>query len=150
MTICTHDRECTLGNVRDGNVDLSLCGEIVRRAWDALPIHYPHVGLDAFVIMPNHVHGIIVMSDALDRSATRCTGRQSTRHGLPEIVRAFKSFSTRRINEATAAPRARVWQRNYYEHIIRNERELRLIRKYVVSNPLGWDKDPENPAVRDL
>lgn len=148
VTICTQGRECSLGKARDGSVDLSHHGEIVQRAWNSLPEHYPHVGVDAFVIMPNHIHGVIVLSEAMEDSGAQRTGRLSTRHGLPEIVRAFKSFSARRANELNATPGARVWQRNYYEHIIRDERELNLIREYVVNNPLGWDTDPENPAVR--
>ncbi len=150
VTICTQNRECMFGNVRDGSVDLSHHGESVQRAWDSLSDHYPHVDLDAFIIMPNHIHGVIVLSEATQHTAARRTGRQSTRHGLPEIVRAFKSFSARHVNVTRATPGARVWQRNYYEHIIRSEMELGLIRQYVVDNPLGWDTDPENPVVRRL
>ncbi len=98
------------------------------------------------MIMANHVHGIIMLKDIVAGRRSRRTA--SGRHGLPEIVRAFKAFSARRINEARETPGTRVWQRNYYEHTIRDEEELSLIREYVVSNPLGWDKDPENPLIR--
>ena len=146
VTACIQGRECSLGGVRGGEVDLSLYGEIVQRAWDTLPDHYPHVELDAFIIMPNHVHGIIMLKDIVDGRRSRRAA--SKRRGLPEVVRAFKAFPARRINEARETPGTRVWQCNYYEHIIRDERELGLVREYVVNNPLGWDKDPENPLVR--
>ena len=114
VTICTQGRECIFGSVRGASVDLSLQGDIVWRAWDALPEHYAHVKLDAFVVMPNHVHGIILLKEALEISVGPGSGFvRSERHGLPEIVRAVKSFAARRINELSATPGARVWRRNY-------------------------------------
>ena len=96
-------------------------------------MHYPHVALDAFVIMPNHVHGILVLIDEAPKGG-----------GLPEIVRAFKTFSSRRVNEMRDSGGARVWQRGYYDHVIRSERSLGRIRDYIESNPLRWELDKEN------
>jgi hypothetical protein len=67
------------------------------------------------------------------------------RYGLPEIIRAFKAFSSRRINELRGTPGIPIWQRNYYEHVIRDEEDLNQIREYIINNPLKWDLDGENP-----
>jgi REP element-mobilizing transposase RayT len=161
VTICTRNRECLFGGIVDGKMRLNPLGDIVAACWHDLPNHYPHVQLDAFVIMPNHVHGIIVLLDPGDVGAglgpAPTTGGVPTSHpkthrghGLPEIVRAFKSFSARRINEYRRTPGTPVWQRNYYEHIIRNERSLGRIREYIVNNPLQWELDRENPAITAL
>src|SRR5690606_14708745 len=134
VTICTHRRECTLADIVDGDVRLSTEGKIVRQCWNDLPARYPHVDLDAFVIMPNHVHGIIVLTEGDDvvgaglRPAPTGDSSPVRRHGLPEIVRALKSFSARRINEHRGTPGLPVWQRSYYERIIRNDRELAATR----------------------
>ena len=104
--------------------------------------------------MPNHIHGIVVISDhdaaaglvgaGLRPAPTEPVGR---RHGLPEIIRAFKGFSARRVNALRGTPGAPVWQRNYYEHIIRDEIDLDRIRQYILDNPLRWEEDRENPAA---
>jgi REP element-mobilizing transposase RayT len=98
VTLCTHDRMCLLGSVVEGDMRLNDAGQFLQATWEALPDHYPHVELDEFVVMPNHVHGIIV----LDFTAT------ITRHGLAEIVRALKTFSARRINEQNQTPGVKV------------------------------------------
>jgi putative transposase len=82
--------------------------------------------------MPNHVHGIIILAD-----------EPETRRGIPEIVRGFKTFSARRINER-GGRRGALWQRGYYEHVIRNEKALNSIRDYIASNPARWADDPDN------
>ncbi len=156
------------GEVVDGAVVLNRNGHIVRDAWFDLVNHYRHVELGAFVIMPNHVHGIIVLiddgrggspalgkthlpndlhtdKDILPINQTRPYVKPKPRHGLPEIVRAFKSFSARRINRLRRTDGIPVWQRNYYEHIIRNEREWENIHRYIQSNPSMWAEDEENP-----
>jgi REP element-mobilizing transposase RayT len=96
--------------------------------------------------MPNHVHGILWLSGA-ERAGLKPapTGNDRTRHGLSESVRALKTFSARRINELRGTPGIPVWQRNYYERVVRNERELNAIRDYIQTNPLRWHLDKENP-----
>jgi len=107
--------------------------------------------------MPNHVHGIIVMTNkSVDDGSTEeraglkpaPTGCRPSLHGLSEIVRGFKTFSARR-NNAVRGDRGRsFWQRNFFEHIIRDETSLNRIRRYITENPMRWDEDPENPSVR--
>jgi putative transposase len=133
VTIVIHDREQILGEIINQEMRLNKNGEIVKYAWLDLPKHYRNVKLDAFVIMPNHVHGIIILTD-----------HDGKRHPLSEIVRAFKSFSARRINGLRNTQGVPVWQRNYYEHIIRNEQEHERIYNYILSNPLNWENDDEN------
>jgi len=165
VTICTHERECLLGQVEDGTMVLSGYGRIVEQCWRALPHHSPGVELDVFVVMPNHVHGIITitgMGEALAKqyqtkspkrlaNASPLQPPQSSRpHGtkpysLGAMVQNFKSVSARRINQVRLTPGAPVWQRNYYEHIVRNEDDLNSIRQYVLGNPTLWEKDENNP-----
>ncbi len=152
VTICTQDRACLFGTVVDGQMRLNEYGEIVRATWLDLPNHLPHVELDAFVVMPNHVHGIIVINDNPVGAGSVGAGSEpapttgpTRRHGLPEIIRQFKTFSARRINQTRGTPGAPVWQRNYYEHVIRTEESLHRIREYVLSNPMRWTTDRENP-----
>ena len=149
VTVCTRNRECLLGEIAENSIHPSMCGEIVRSCWGHLPRHYPHVVLDAFVLMPNHVHGIIVLTDpdfvgAGLKPAPTLAGRRCS---VPETVRAFKAFSSRRINEWRGTPGKSAWQRGYYEHIVRNEEDLNEIRKYITENPLSWELDRENPAA---
>jgi REP element-mobilizing transposase RayT len=152
VTICTHNREHLFGEIVDSQMQWNEHNCIVQACWDDLPYHYPHVELDAFVVMPNHIHGIIVLVDVVGAglrpaptTAPATTPTTGKRHDLPEIVRAFKSFSARRINGIRQTPGVPVWQRNYYEHIIRDENELNCIREYVMSNPVQWQYDREIP-----
>jgi putative transposase len=154
VTICTKDREHRFGEIVDGQMRSNDMAAVVRLCWNDLPKHYPNVGLDEFVIMPNHVHGIIVIldepitvgkrtvGDGLRPSPTRSS--PTKKHPLPEIVRAFKSFSARRINEMQNTPSQPVWQRGYYDHIIRDDRSLARIREYIAHNPQRWQMDKEN------
>ncbi len=106
VTICARDRVCVLGEVVDGEMRLSSFGDVVSRCWEALPEHYSTVELDSLVVMPNHVHGILFLGDS---------DGGGKRPELSEIVRGFKTFSARRINEQRQTPGASVWQRGYYE-----------------------------------
>ncbi len=143
VTVCAHRQSFLFGRIVDGAMHPNGFGTIVEACWRALPEHYPHVGPDAFVVMPNHVHGILVL--AHDAVNGRSTGTALSRHGLSEIVRAFKTFSSRRINDLRHGRGAPVWQRGFYEHVIRNERSLGRIRDYIESTPRRWALDRENP-----
>jgi putative transposase len=205
VTICAWGRKCLFGEVAAGEMVLNENGLIVLAAWEDLSNHYSNVELDAFVVMPNHVHGIIVLRDgisavvgagyvsgyvgaglkpapttnitpnpATDRTsnpATNGTSHPATdrtsnpvtsfppdpttdpksastnNHGLPEIVRALKTFSARRINEFHQSPGVPVWQRNYFDHIIRNEDDWRRIYDYIQNNPVRWEQDQLHPAA---
>ena len=135
ITICTHRRRCLFGRVAGGAMHSNAYGAIVSSCWRALPRHYLYVELDSFVVMPNHVHGIVFLTDV---------GVVERRHDLSEVVRAFKSFSARRINERRDAKGTRLWQRGFYEHIIRHGDSLNGIRGYIETNPLRWHLDREN------
>ena len=132
VTICTHDRRCVLGEIVAEEISLSRSGEIVRALWQSLPHRHDGVSLDEFVVMPNHVHGIVEIAES-DAS-------------LPSIVGAFKSLSTKAINAANTTPGDRLWQRSYHEHVIRDESTRDRIREYIQNNPLKWHLDRENPV----
>lgn len=156
VTIVTHGRECLFGDVVEGEMRHNASGEIAQTCWEDLVNHYAHVELDAFVVMPNHVHGIILLNDTrvgvdvgagLKPAPTMATNPSPKRHGLSEIVRAFKTFSARRINMMRDMPGYAVWQRNFYERIVRSEHELEQIRAYIENNPTSWLSDSENPDM---
>jgi REP element-mobilizing transposase RayT len=134
VTACTHERTCLLGKISDGTVRLSEAGRVVAQVWQDLPAHYPNFSLDEFVIMPNHLHGLLVIE--------REGGRP-----LSNLMRAFKAFSTREI-KAQRLVTDPVWQRGYYEHVVRDEADLAVICQYIQDNPAKWDLDDENPARR--
>ena len=147
VTICTWGRLCALGDVVASEMVLSDAGQLAQAAWQALPQHYPGVRLDAWVIMPNHVHGIIVLEAGQRAGLKPAPTRLSPdpKPALSELVRAFKTFSARRINTARNTAGSPFWQRNYYEHVIRDDDTLNRIRQYIVDNPAKWHEDPENP-----
>ena len=122
-------------------------GNVVRACWDDLPNHYHNVELDTFVIMPNHLHGIIGLIQTVRPESVGAGFKPAPtkQHGLPEIVRALKTFSARRINAIPRAPGHSMWQRNCYERVIRDEDELNRIREYIVYNPAKWADDKDNP-----
>ncbi len=146
VTIVTQGRQCLFGEVVESEMRLNEYGRVVVECWNGLPGHYPHVGLDAFVVMPNHVHGVLELTRNVGAGLRPAPTSAKWRHSLSEIVRAFKAFSSRRINELRNMPGAPVWQRNYYEHIIRNEDDLYDIRQYIIYNPAKWAEDGENPV----
>lgn len=146
VTVCTQNRQCLFGENVDGKMALNDAGRMIQTIWNGLPEHYHHVELDEFVVMPNHLHGIIAIVGAGLKPAPTPINQ----HGLPEIVRALKTFSARRINEMRNTPGAKLWQRNYYEHIIRNDDELNRIREYIANNPSQWEMDRENPVGAGL
>ncbi len=139
FTIVAHLRECLFGVIVDSEMKLSQCGEIVHDAWLDLENHYTNIELDEVCIMPNHVHGIIVLTNAVTTGAAT----HEKNAPLSEIIRALKSFSARRINIARQTPGIPVWQRNYYEHIIRDQQEYMAIQAYIIQNPLNWEHDDE-------
>jgi len=155
VTICTWQHECLFGEVVEEIMVNNYAGSIVQAGWQGLPKHYKNIGLDAFVIMPNHVHAIILLHDMgvivgaglpNNQLSTAIHPKPApTIHGLPEIVRAFKTFSARRINALRRLAGVPVWQRNYYEHIIRNEIEYSLIFDYIQNNPACWLEDQIHP-----
>jgi putative transposase len=198
LTVCARQREPVLGEVIDGTMWLNEAGVVMQDAWEALPDRFRTIALDAFVVMPNHVHGIVVLGATV--IAERGTGPVgallaapgvSHRHGrggneysgirgiatanecmasedvassdptvgarghggdtrppsLAVVMRAFKSLSGIAGNRAVGRVGAPFWQRNYYEHVIRNDASLSRIRRYIEANPANWIMDEENPET---
>lgn len=149
VTVCTQDRACLFGDVVDGEMRLHVAGQIVHDEWTRSANMRPRITLDTFAVMPNHIHGIIVLRDSLgtlQRAPTTERFGRPTSDSIPTIIRLFKSVTTKRINELRSTPAAPVWQRNYHEHIIRNEESLTRIRQYIADNPAQWESDRENPV----
>ncbi len=147
VTICAKEREPLFGEITDGRMIVNPIGEIVESVWNELIDHYGDIALDAFVVMPNHIHGIIVLSDSDWAGFKPAPTIKTKRHGLSEIIRGFKTFSSRSINAYRNTTGAPVWQRNYYERVIRNQTELNQTRQYIMDNPTKWAYDQENPNV---
>ena len=191
VTICTHRQQCLFGRVVDDAMELNAAGQAVASCWRGIPTHYPDVVLDAFVVMPNHVHGILMISrdfgadvganndspvpGAADDVPARAWDRigandysplptdepaarddvrandyspvpgraRGTSRTVGAIVRGFKIGVTKWMRQNTDV--RDVWQRNYYEHVIRSERQLSRIRRYIEANPANWMLDHENP-----
>jgi len=151
ITICAKGGSCIFGAVEEGAMHVNAAGQIVGDAWDELPSHYPNVFLDAFIVMPNHVHGVIVMAGQSNVGALLAApaigqGERPAPTKLGDVVRTFKSKSAIQINRSMERS-GPLWQRNYYEHIIRNEKSLEKIRRYIFDNPAQWMVDRDNPAA---
>jgi REP element-mobilizing transposase RayT len=135
-------------------------GEIAHSAWFESTQIRQEIKMDKFIVMPNHLHGIVFINrdtmGATRRSPLQNDGSPSpkgrrfspgpARRSLGSLISGFKSSVTRRINEMHGKPGMTVWQRNYYEHVIRNEEELNSIRQYIIDNPKQWELDRENPV----
>jgi REP element-mobilizing transposase RayT len=135
ITLCTQNRARLFGHVLCGAVELTDIGRIVAEEWERTPAVRPNVELDAFVIMPDHIHGILVITHR-DEGAVQpesIARLRSPAHTIGAIVRGFKGAIVRRSG-------IEIWQRNYHEHIIRNEAALARIRRYIVANPARWEE----------
>jgi len=167
VTICVQNRECLFGKIKNGAMILNDAGKIMKTEWEQLPQHFLNVELDVFVVMPNHFHGIIVIQNENNKNvgAIPCgcpvmndgtTSRVPTR-GTPtniptkkntigDIIGAFKSLTIneyiRGVKNGKFPPfEKRIWQRNYHEHIIRDENSLEKIQNYIIRNPQKWQDD---------
>ncbi|MEA5417544.1 transposase [Synechococcus sp. BA-132 BA5] len=127
VTICTFQRQHLFGEVNNGEMQLNVTGQIISAIWQKVPQHFPNVELDQFILMPDHLHGIIVILEQAD-----------TLYSLATIIQNFKSSSARKINKINQNLGVSIWQRNYHERIIRNDQELHLQREYVLTNPENW------------
>ena len=135
------------GDVIDGVMVLNGFGKIVATEWTKTETMRPNVIIDEFIVMPNHMHGIIIIRRGTRRRApTTEQFGQPTHNSIPSIIRGFKSTVTKQINQWRNTPGMPVWQRNYYEHAVRNDNDLAEIREYIVNNPLQWHLDRENPT----
>ncbi len=134
ITICTDSRVSRFGQVTDGTMHLSRVGRIAEEEWLRTPSVRSGVSLDVHVVMPNHLHGILLIDDAgIDLGRLPAT--------VGAIIRGYKGATTRRVTEALPSSTGKVWQRGYYDHIIRSESDMQRIREYIVNNPLQWSLD---------
>ncbi len=162
ITIVTQNRQCIFGEINNGKMFLNELGEIVKQCWLEIPVHFPNVKLEEFVVMPNHVHGIIIITESIKNkngesgggggggggggvetnnySSLRNKRPRGTSKTIGSIIRGFKIGVTKYIRQHNPSIKS-IWQRNYYEHIIRNDDELNRIRKYINENPLKWNND---------
>mgnify|MGYP001160333489 FL=1 len=147
VTVCTWKRECLFGEIENNEMRLNDAGRIVFEEWIKTAEIRNEIELDEWIVMPNHFHGILVVSDGRGTARRAPTERfgQPVSGSLPTIIRSFKSAVTKRINEMRQTPGEQVWQRNYYERVIRNESEWHRIRRYLADNPARWGMDRENP-----
>ena len=113
-------------------MQLNVTGQIVSAIWQKIPQHFPNVELDEFILMPDHLHGIIVISEQAEQSISLAT-----------IIQNFKSVSTRKINKITQNSGVSIWQRNYHERIVRSDQDLDRLRQYMLTNPENWKVIPE-------
>jgi putative transposase len=151
VTICTFQRESLFGSINDaGEMDMNAWGGIAASCWVAIPAHFPHVDLDAFIVMPNHIHGIVVIVDRPKTVGTQHvasdphlskTFAKVARGSLSAIVRSFKAAVTLQINRQRDTPSAPIWQGRFYDNIIHNEQMLDRFRFYIDNNPSQWAAD---------
>jgi putative transposase len=147
ITIVTKDRKCFFGEVVDVEIKLNHWGQIVQDEWKNSTQIRMEIDLDAFIVMPNHIHGIVVIANGSGRATGRSPLQSGpSRRSLGAFVGGFKSIVTKRINALRGLPGKAVWQRNYFEHIIRNEQSLNRIRRYILDNPVRWEFDRDNPS----
>lgn len=158
VTLCAWQRECLFGEIVDGEMRLSDVGQLVESVWLRLSEHFSGINPTDQIVMPNHFHGIISFVGAglgppdglgppvIDYPTTK-TGAASRAPTLGDVICAFKSISTRRVNQFRDNPGCPVWQRNYYERVIRNDLELETVRNYIATNPQQWESDNDNPRI---
>jgi putative transposase len=144
VTICTHYHAPIFGDIHDGVLEPNAAGSMVEREWQALGTRWPRVRLDAWVVMPNHLHGIIGLRPEPDE--------QTASISLSAIIGAFKSLTTnafaRGVDELGWEPfEGRLWQRSFHDDIIRSREHLASARAYIASNPERWDEDEYAPSA---
>ena len=145
VTICAHQQSCLFGAVKNGEMNLNAWGRIAQDEWQRTERVRPNVQLDAFVIMPNHMHGILLIMDDAPESANSALSMSRVGGNAPgslgQIIGHFKSIVTKRIRKSVSSTTVQVWQRNYYEHVIRTESDMQRVREYIIANPARWRDD---------
>ena len=134
VTIVTHNRKPLFGKIQEDEMLLNALGQSIANVWGWLAMRHPYLELDEYVVMPNHLHGIVIIVD-----------NGEIRKPLGQLIGAFKTITTKKINLAQGTPGQMLWQRNFYERVIRNIQEMERAREYIVNNPMGWKVDKENP-----
>jgi putative transposase len=147
VTIVAYNRDCLFGELINEKINLSEYGKIARECWRAIPNHFPNVELGAYVVMPNHIHGVIIIKDDGRDTPWRVPTEQFSKpvkSSLATIIRQYKSSVSRIISKQFNE--TNIWQHNYYEHIIRNDAEWNRIHLYIEANRVNWTEDLENPV----
>jgi putative transposase len=161
VTLCAHGKECLFGDIENNNMVLNETGMLVKKKWYELPVHFPGIELYKMILMPNHLHGIIIITDrgggGMTRGAMTAPLRKITPHanvGIPaqhgektlgRMIAWFKYESTKEINRIVSGnPNVKIWQRNFFDRIVRDDEELNRIRNYITTNPENWQEDEDN------
>jgi putative transposase len=155
VTIVTHGRKCMVGRVASGTTHLSRCGQIAEVCWRQIPEHFEQVELRSFVVMPNHIHGILVLHERADRPMRARRGvplpaaleafGQPVSGSLASMIRQYESSVTREFVRLSEGERS-IWQRGYHDHVIRDKVEWSRIDCYIAEHPANWAQDPERHA----
>jgi REP element-mobilizing transposase RayT len=140
VTICTYNRKELFGYIEDNRMVLNEYGKTTEKTWKEIPNHYPDVELDEFIVMPSHIHGVIIINNPVGDGHARPVNKD--KNNLSVIIGSYKSAVTKRINRLNN--NSMQWQRFFYDHIIRNDKSLDEIREYISNNPLKWDDDENN------
>jgi REP element-mobilizing transposase RayT len=141
VTVVTYQRRCIFGEIVECEIRLNPFGQIVAQKWEWLPTQYPYVNTDSYIVMPNHFHGILQINES-SRGGSRPAPTMKIKP-LGQLIGLFKTVSAKYVNLFRGTPGIPVWQRNYYEHIIRDQDELINIHSYILSNSDHWSEDPE-------
>ncbi len=150
ITVCTYNREYLFGKYENSAIILNDAGKMISDVWYEIPNYYPGNNIDAFVVMPNHIHGIIFVGTGPCACPIegRPQGVAPTGLPLPAIINRFKTMTTKRyadgVKQHEWVPfKGKLWQRSYFDRIIRNDREMDSVREYILNNPLNWETDEE-------
>jgi REP element-mobilizing transposase RayT len=141
VTICTQKRKCYFGKIRNNKMILSTAGKIAEKYWKAIPSHFPNIELETFIIMPNHIHGILTINNPVPFLRTTNHFAPLPRHSLPLVINHFKGAVKRQCNQQKYAFN---WQPRFYDHIVRTRKRLYKISQYILNNPTKWESDRNN------
>jgi putative transposase len=141
ITLCTFQREHLFGEVVEGVMQLNEAGQVVEDEWKKTPVVRPYITLDAFVVMPNHFHGIFVIEGDKEQEAPLAGFQKVPSRSVSSIVQNLKTVITKQVNRLRNLPSTPVWQRNYHEHIVRGLDDLDRLRRYIEGNPGKWSED---------
>lgn len=150
ITICTDLRRLIFGTIIKDEMHLNPAGIIARNCWLTIPEHFSGIQTCTIIVMPNHIHGIITILETTVE-ARQCRASTTEQFGkpvkgsIPTIIRSYKSIVSREIRRLPGLQGQTIWQRNYYEHVVRTDQELARIHEYILFNPIQWELDSENP-----
>src|SRR5215217_5958729 len=157
VTICVEGRASLLGRVVDGRMELNDLGRVVWRVWEELPERFSTIMPDAFVVMPNHVHGVVILgardpaTAAVNEQDRACPVPTGDAHvaapTLGAVIGAFKSLTGIACNGLLGRSGQPFWQERFYDHVVRNDAALERVRAYIENNPARWETDAENPGA---